>query len=121
MKNDRSKMGKEPLVVTAANGKGKVTVNMTTIKRAALSLRAINHPLRKKLLELIDTKGKVPVTELYGKLKIEQSVCSQHLAILRRAHVVSTKRDGKKIYYSVNGTRISEIAALADKLAQAGE
>jgi DNA-binding transcriptional ArsR family regulator len=118
MKNDRSKGAKDVLIVSLAEGKGKVTVDLGVIKKASLSLRAINHPLRKKLLELIDAKGKTPVTDIYSKLKIEQSVCSQHLAILRRANVVTTRRDGKKIFYSVNGKRISEITALAAKLAQ---
>ena len=118
MKNERSKLSKEQLIVSGTQGKGKITVDMGSVKRAALSLRAINHPLRKKLLELIDTKGKVPVTDLYTKLRIEQSVCSQHLAILRRANIVSTKRDGKRIYYSVNGKQIAEIADMAAGLAE---
>jgi DNA-binding transcriptional ArsR family regulator len=42
------------------------------------------------------------VSEIYKKLKLEQSVASQHLAVLRNAHFVNTHRDGKYIYYSVN-------------------
>src|SRR5580704_2499651 len=113
-----AKQAKDPLVVTGPDGKQKIEADLRLIKRASLSLRALYHPLRKKLLELIETRGKVTVTELYGILKIEQSVASQHLAILRRAGVVNTQRDGKKIYYSVNGKRISEISKLAVELAQ---
>jgi DNA-binding transcriptional ArsR family regulator len=120
MKNKTAKL-KDPLVVSGPDGKGKIEVDLRIVKRASLSLRALYHPLRKKLLELIESKGKVTVTELYGKLKIEQSVASQHLAILRRAGVVNTQRDGKKIFYSVNGKRISEISKLADELAQESE
>jgi DNA-binding transcriptional ArsR family regulator len=117
MKNKTAKL-KDPLVVSGPDGKGKIAVDLGTIKRASLTLRALHHPLRKRLLELIEGKGKVTVTELYGKLKIEQSVASQHLAILRRAGVVNTQRDGKKIFYSVNGNRIAEVADLAEDLAQ---
>ncbi|HEU4609081.1 MAG TPA: ArsR family transcriptional regulator, partial [Chitinophagaceae bacterium] len=49
------------------------------------------------------------VTEIYIRLRLEQSVASQHLAILRRAGIVRTDRDGKFIYYSVNTSRISAI------------
>ncbi|MDB5284148.1 MAG: helix-turn-helix transcriptional regulator [Bacteroidota bacterium] len=120
MKNKTAKL-KDPLVVTGPDGKQKIEVDLRSVKRAALTLRALHHSLRKKLLELIEAKGKVTVTELYAKLKIEQSVASQHLAILRRAQVVNTQRDGKKIYYSVNGKRIAEIVELAKDLAQESE
>ena len=120
MKNKTAKL-KDPLVVSGPDGKGKVEVDLRVIKRAALTLRALHHPLRKKLLELIEAKNKVTVTELYAKLKIEQSVASQHLAILRRAGVVNTQRDGKKIFYSVNGKRIAEVHNLAKELAQTSD
>ena len=48
---------------------------------------------------------------------MEQSVASQHLAILRRAGVVTTERDGKFIFYSLNVERIREISKLAVELA----
>lgn len=56
------------------------------------------------------------VTELYVKLRLEQSVASQHLALLRRAGVVLTSRDGKYIYYSVDHERLEEIARLLEEL-----
>lgn len=115
MKNKTAKL-KDPLIVSGPGGKGKVEVDMGVIKRAALTLRALNNPLRHKLLELIEAKGKVMVSEIYAKLKIEQSVASQQLGILRRAEVVTAVRDGQKIYYSVNGKRIAEIVSLAKGL-----
>jgi len=119
MKNEKANLSKQTLVVKV--GSAKVPVEMAVIKKAALTLRALNHPLRKRLLELIQDNGTIIVTELYNKLKIEQSVCSQHLAILRRAEVVNTKRDGKKILYSINGKKIEAIYELAKELAQKGD
>ena len=116
MKKKSNNFQKDPLVVSLPGGKGKITVDMRLIKRAALSLRALNNPLREKLLGLIERNSKIGVTELYSKLKIEQSVASQHLAILRRAQVVNAKRDGRKISYSINGKRIAEIIKLASAL-----
>lgn len=119
MKNEKANLAKQTLVIHRGSGSGgKLTVEMATIKKAALTLRALNHPLRKKLLELIQDNGNIIVTEMYNKLKIEQSVCSQHLGILRRADVVTTKRDGKKILYTVNAKRIDEIYGLAKEMAQ---
>ncbi len=109
---------KDKLIVSISDNKEKVVVNMDVIKRAELSLRAISNPMRQKLLELIERSGELKVSEIYGKLKIEQSVTSSQLAILRRANVVNAKRDGQKIYYSINKKRISEIINLASALAK---
>ena len=61
------------------------------------------------MLKLLDENKKMTVTELYVKLRLEQSVASQHLAILRRAGIVSTVRNGKFIFYSPNYSRITEV------------
>jgi DNA-binding transcriptional ArsR family regulator len=86
-----------------------IKVDYYNVKKAALTLRALNHKLRQQLLKLIDEEKKITVTEIYVRLKLEQSVASQHLAILRKAGIVSTERDGKFIYYIVNHKRIEEI------------
>ena len=87
----------------------EVVLDTLAVKKAALILRAFNHKLRQQILKLIDTQEKVTVTEIYVKLRIEQSVASQHLAILRKADFVKTERDGKFIYYTVNTARMEEL------------
>jgi DNA-binding transcriptional ArsR family regulator len=94
----------------------ELKVDILTLKKAALVLRAINHKLRLQILKLINTHGKLTVTEIYVKLRLEQSVASQHLAILRRAGYVNTERDGKFIYYSVNSERVTEIQKFSKEL-----
>lgn len=84
-------------------------VDLLAVKKAAIVLRAINHKLRQVILRLIIEKDKITVTELYTHLRLEQSVASQHLAILRKAGFVKTKRDGKFIYYSVNSERLEQL------------
>lgn len=91
-------------------------VDLLEVKKASLVLRALNHKLRQQILKLIDESGKMTVTELYVKLRLEQSVASQHLAILRKAGFVKTERDGKFIYYSVNINRIHELNRFVNDL-----
>lgn len=86
-----------------------LNVDLHNVKKAALVLRAINHKLRQQILKLIEESGRMTVTEIYVKLRLEQSVASQHLAILRKAGFVKTERDGKFIYYSVNNDRLEEL------------
>ena len=87
------------------------------LRKAVLVLRAVNHDLRQQMIGLLVEHGRLTVTDLYVKLRLEQSVASQHLAILRRAGVVNTDRDGKYIYYSINPERMQQIGRLTDELA----
>jgi ArsR family transcriptional regulator, virulence genes transcriptional regulator len=86
------------------------------LKKSAMILRALNHKLRQQLLKLIDEQQKITVTEIYINLRLEQSVVSQHLAILRRAGIVATKREGKFIFYSLNYKRLQEINNFIEQL-----
>ena len=103
------------LNVSPENG-NTLNVDLLSVKKASLILRAINHKLRQQILKLIDEHGKITVTEIYVKLRLEQSVASQHLAILRKAGFVKTERDGKFIYYTVNTNRIEELNQFVESL-----
>lgn len=93
-----------------------LNLNLLSVKKAAMILRAINHSLRQQILKLIDENGKMTVTEIYVQLRLEQSVASQHLAILRKAGFVKTDRDGKFIYYSVDHSRLDELNSFINDL-----
>jgi DNA-binding transcriptional ArsR family regulator len=94
----------------------ELKVDLLNLKKASLILRAINHKLRQQILKLIDEQGKITVTEIYVKLRLEQSVASQHLAILRKAGFVKTDRDGKFIYYTVNPERLGDLNKFVESL-----
>ncbi len=104
-------------MVVLKKGDNDIKLDYIELRKAVLVLRAVNHKLRQKMLELIETDGQMTVTNIYVKLRLEQSVASQHLAILRRAGVVRTDRQGKFIYYSVDDSRISQISRLVEELA----
>jgi ArsR family transcriptional regulator, virulence genes transcriptional regulator len=109
----------EKVVLTKGDGvDADITLDYAVLRKAVLTLRAVNHKLRKQIINLLEDSKKLTVTEIYVKLRLEQSVASQHLAILRRAGVVKTTRDGKFIYYSLNKKRILEISELIEDLAQ---
>ncbi|CAN5266432.1 N/A [soil metagenome] len=109
----------EKVVLSKGDGvEEDITLDYGVLRKAVLTLRAVNHKLRKQVINLLEESKKLTVTEIYVKLRLEQSVASQHLAILRRAGVVKTTRDGKFIYYSLNKKRILEISELVEDLAQ---
>lgn len=96
--------------------KDDLKIDAIQLKKAALVFRAINHKLRQQIIKFINQHGKITVTQIYVKLRLEQSVASQHLAILRKAGFVITERDGKFIYYSVDHNRLAEVHKIAQDL-----
>lgn len=85
----------------------ELNVEFETVKRAYFALRAMNHKLRQKMLLLIHKNNQLTVTEIYQKLKIEQSKTSMYLAILRKANLVIAERDGQNVYYRINYKQVS--------------
>lgn len=98
------------------NGQAPLKVDLLHSKKAAMILRALNHKLRQQIVKLIDEQQKMTVTEIYVKLRLEQSVASQHLAILRRAGIVITTREGKFIFYTVDYTRLEQVNQFVEQL-----
>jgi DNA-binding transcriptional ArsR family regulator len=86
-----------------------IKIDFLQVKKAAVTLRAINHKLRQQIMRLLEDQQRMTVTEIYVQLRLEQSVASQHLAILRRAGIVETFRDGKYISYSINAERLAQL------------
>ncbi len=62
-------------------------------------LRAVAHPIRLTIIDLLHRNEKLSVTEIHEALKIEQAIASHHLRILKDKKVVAARRDGKKSYY----------------------
>lgn len=99
------------------SGSSDIQLNYTELRKAVLVLRAVNHKLRQNIIDLLEEHGRMTVTDIYIKLRLEQSVASQHLAILRRSGVVKTDREGKFIYYSLDKDRLNQISRLVEELA----
>jgi DNA-binding transcriptional ArsR family regulator len=103
-------------VIPASESEQELKIDTLDIKKTVIFLRAINHKLRQVILKYIGEKGQVTVTEIFDHLLLEQAVASQHLAILRKAGFVKTKREGKFIYYSVNRQRLLDLNRFVSSL-----
>ena len=88
------------------NSVSDLAIETENIREGALTYRAINHPLRQAIMHHLHENGKMTVTQIYTLLQLEQSVTSQHLAILRSKDLLITERAGKFVYYSVNYERL---------------
>ena len=85
-------------------------------KRAGKFLKALAHESRLTILCIL-AEGEKSVSELEGMLSLRQPTVSQQLARLRADGLVSTRRDGKMIYYNLasNEARVV-IGAMYDVL-----
>ncbi|MEI6407934.1 MAG: metalloregulator ArsR/SmtB family transcription factor [Bacteroidota bacterium] len=103
--------------IVLKKGQQDILLDYTELRKAVLVLRAVNHKLRQRIIDLLDENQRMTVTDIYVKLRLEQSVASQHLAILRKAGVVITERQGKFIFYGLDKSRLTQISQLVEDLA----
>ena len=75
-------------------------IPMETMDRVADVLKVIGHPLRLKLIELLEFR-RMTVGELAQETELTPPACSQHLRIMQAHGVLESKRDGRAVYYQV--------------------
>ena len=80
------------------------------IEQAARALKSISHPLRLKILCVIGDQ-EACVQEIVEAVGTSQSNISQHLAKLRAAKILDTRKDGNLVYYRVADTRTLELVS----------
>ncbi len=84
-------------------------------KRAGKLLKAMGNERRFLILcHLLD--GEVCVGELEKKVDLRQSALSQHLAKLRDAGLVETRREAQSIYYSIKGEEVEQVMEAVNKI-----
>jgi DNA-binding CsgD family transcriptional regulator/DNA-binding transcriptional ArsR family regulator len=91
-------------------------IDAKAIQKAAGIYRAINHSLRLQIIGIIHKAGAINVTPIIQQLKLEQSLISAHLKILRDAKIVKTEKKGNSVFYSINYQEIHRVSVLAEKL-----
>ena len=76
--------------------------------KAETLLKAMSNSNRLMILcSLVDNE--LSVTELNARIPLSQSALSQHLAALRKADLVQTRRESQTIYYRINGMAPTKI------------
>lgn len=79
------------------------------LETATEVLRAVAHPHRLLIVEMLYQQQSMNVTEMYERLGIEQAVASHHLRILKDRGVVSVRREGKNSYYALTNPAYFDI------------
>jgi len=84
-------------------------LNPEVLEKAASLLKAIAHPIRISIINYLDDGKMRTVTEIHKQLAIEQAIASHHLVILKDKGVLSSKREGRNIWYSLNYTNMGQL------------
>ncbi len=86
-----------------------IVISPEKLELAAGKLRAISHPMRIAIVEILAVNTRMSVTQIYKELNIEQATASHHLNILKNKGILQSHREGKKIFYNLKNLVLNEI------------
>jgi DNA-binding transcriptional ArsR family regulator len=82
-------------------------------------LEALGDPTRRVVVELLATGGGRTATSLAAELPVTRQAVVQHLAVLRHAGLVDSRREGREVRFELRPAALNETAAwMADVAAQ---
>lgn len=87
----------------------KIVDDDKRIDKAAYVLKAVAHPLRIKIIQMLNENKELNVSAIYKNLNAEQSLISHHLINMRDKGILDIRRSGKNIYYFLVDTAVAEI------------
>jgi ArsR family transcriptional regulator len=74
--------------------------------------QALAHPTRIAIVELLRDEGEVPVSAIHERLGLEQANASQHLSVLRSKQIVTGRKDGNQVFYSLRDPVLGKVLDL---------
>jgi ArsR family transcriptional regulator len=74
--------------------------------------KALGDDTRQRLLEILQEEGEQCVSDLVERFNVSQPTISHHLHFLRQANLVTSRREGKQIYYRANQDNIAECCGI---------
>ena len=74
--------------------------------------QALAHPSRVAIVELLRDEGEVSVNRICERLGLEQANVSQHLAVLRSKRLVTGRKEGNQVFYSLRDPVLGEVLNL---------
>lgn len=95
----------------------KVKIDKVKLEQAAYVFKAVAHPVRLAVINLLDENGRMTVNELCAKTNCEQSLLSHHLATMKQKGLLSSERQGQNIFYSLKESHLTQMMGCLDKCA----
>ena len=84
-------------------------VDNNKMERAAAMLKVLAHPKRMAIVDLLGREESLTVTEIYTRLDMPQAIASQHLITLKDRGVLTSVKQGTKIFYSLHVPKLTDV------------
>jgi DNA-binding transcriptional ArsR family regulator len=91
---------------TAVNS---IKINKEKYEKAAYILKAIAHPTRLAIIQLLEQENSLSVNEICEALDCEQSLISHHLINMKLRGILQSQKNGLNMYYSLKEHEVSKI------------
>jgi DNA-binding transcriptional ArsR family regulator len=92
-----------------------VRVSRPLYQAKAEFFKTLGHPARIRVLELLSERERA-VGDMLPEVGVEATNLSQHLAVLRRAGLVTFRKEGSTVYYSLTSPEVAELLAVARRI-----
>ena len=79
------------------------------VEGTAHILRCLGHPLRLRILDVLERSDEATVTEIYQALAVEQAVASQHLTTMWDKGILKRRKEGVHVYYGIGDERALKV------------
>lgn len=87
----------------------EASLSLEIIQDAARVLKCIGHPLRLRIIELLDASDEMNVGSICSALDLEQAIASQHLTLMRDRGILASRRDGVNVYYRIADEKVPQV------------
>lgn len=94
-------------------------MDLDTLRQFKASIfQALAHPTRIAIVEVL-RDGELPAGSIIERLGLEQANASQHLSILRAKQIVTSRKEGNQVFYSVRDPLLIEVLDIMRRYFQA--
>ena len=97
------------MMILQKNKRSSRNIEFSKLQEMATVLKAISHPVRLEVLEILEGKEPQSVAEILKQIEVEQSLLSHHLIKMKDKGVLDSFRKGKNVYYFLAFKEITKI------------
>jgi DNA-binding transcriptional ArsR family regulator len=112
---DGERSGRLNDTVLGVHAREDAAVSRPLYQLKAEFFKTLGHPARIRVLELLSEREHA-VSEMLPEVGIEPAHLSQQLAVLRRANLVVSRKEGSTVYYSLTSPHVAELLAVARQI-----
>lgn len=84
-------------------------ISQDALERAAETLKAVAHPVRLRIVDLLGRSCEMCVSDLVAALDAKPAITSQQLGLLKDRGILTCRRDGNRVYYRLTNPSLMKV------------